>query len=55
MADHLLYVWHAVFGYRGTLNGITIWESSMLLQSICDGLFAENDFPFSIGGTCFGC
>ncbi len=54
MADHSLYVWHAVFGYCGTLNDITIWENSMLLQSICDGSFAENDFHFSIGGEMFG-
>ena len=53
MTDHSLYVWHAVFCYCGTLNDITIWESSMLLQSICDGSFAENDFPFSIGGEMF--
>ena len=26
----------------------------MLLQSICDGSFAENDFHFSIGGEMFG-
>jgi hypothetical protein len=35
--DHILYVWHAVFGYAGTLNDITFWDNSFLLHSICDG------------------
>jgi hypothetical protein len=42
-----------VFGYCGTLNGINIWESSLLHQSLCDGSFSNNDFPFIIGGETF--
>jgi hypothetical protein len=53
MADHSLYCWHAVFGYAGTLNDINIWDSSLLLQSFCDGSFEANDFPFTIGGEEF--
>jgi hypothetical protein len=37
MADHTLYVWHAVFGYAGTLNDIIIWDNSFILHSICNG------------------
>jgi len=44
---------HAVFGYCGMLNDISIWDSSYLLQSLCDGSFAELDFTFSIGGQVF--
>ncbi len=53
MADHTLYAWHAVFGYCGSLNDINIWENSLLLQSLCDGTFSQNDFPFTIGGELF--
>jgi hypothetical protein len=53
LADHNLYAWHAVFGYCGTLNNITIWNSSYLLQSLCNGSFSDLDFPFSIGGEQF--
>jgi hypothetical protein len=28
MADYNLYAWHAVFGYCGTLNDLSIWDSS---------------------------
>lgn len=53
MVDHSLYVWHAVFGYCGTLNDLTIWDSSLLLQAMCDGTFDEIDFQFTIGGEQF--
>jgi hypothetical protein len=53
MADHTFYVWHAVFGYAGTLNDITIQDNSFLLHSICDGSFEKYDFPFTIGGEQF--
>jgi hypothetical protein len=53
LADHNLYAWHAVFGYAGTLNDISIWDSSFLLQSLCDGSFSDLDFPFTIGGESF--
>jgi hypothetical protein len=53
LADYNLYAWHAVFGYAGTLNDISIWDSSYLLQSLCDGSFSELDFPFTIGGESF--
>lgn len=53
MCDYTLYGWHAVFGYAGTLNDISIWDSSLLLQSFCDGSFENKDFPFTIGGEEF--
>jgi hypothetical protein len=53
LADYNLYVWHAVFGYPGTLNDINIWDTSYLLQSLCNGSFGGLDFPFPIGGEMF--
>ena len=53
LADYNLYAWHAVFGYCGTLNDINIWDTSYLLQSLCDGTFSGLDFPFTIGGEVF--
>jgi hypothetical protein len=53
MVDHSLYVWHAVFGYCGTLKDLTIWDSSLLLQAMCDVTFDEIDFQFTIGGEQF--
>jgi hypothetical protein len=53
MVDYTLYAWHAVFGYCGTLNDVTIWDNSLLLQAMCDGTFDDIDFSFSIGGEDF--
>ena len=53
LCDYNLYAWHAVFGYGGTLNNLTIWDSSYLLQSLCDGTFSELDFSFTGGGEVF--
>jgi hypothetical protein len=53
MVDYTLYAWHAVFGYCGTLNDVTIWDNSLLLQAMCDGSFEDIDFPFNIGGEVF--
>jgi hypothetical protein len=47
-----LYVWHTVFGYCGTLNVISIWDCSLLLQVMCDS-FDEIGFLFTIGGKQF--
>jgi hypothetical protein len=45
---------HSAFGYCGTLNDVTIWDSSLLLlQIMCNGSFEENDFCFAIGGEQF--
>jgi hypothetical protein len=32
LADHSLNTWHAVFGYCGTLNDVTILDSNLLLH-----------------------
>ncbi len=53
MADYNLYCWHAIFGYAGTLNDLTVWDNSFLLKAICDGSFEEMDFPFTIAGEQF--
>jgi hypothetical protein len=53
LADYNLYVWHAVFGYCGILNDINIWDTSYLLQSLCDSTFSGLDFPFTICGEVF--
>jgi Plant transposon protein len=53
--DHFLWIWHAAFGYTGTLNNINIWERSPLLRSFLDGTFSEYvDFEFNIGGKTSG-
>jgi len=39
LADYNLFAWHAVFGYSRTLNDISVWDSSFLLHSLCDGSF----------------
>jgi Plant transposon protein len=53
-ADYNLWIWHASFGYAGTLNDINIWEQSPLLNAFVDGSFTkEVDFEFSIGGVTF--
>jgi hypothetical protein len=48
MANYNLYFWHAIFGYAGTLNNITIWDNRFLLKFICEGSFEQMDFPFII-------
>lgn len=53
LADHNLFAWHAVFGYSGMVNDLSIWDSSFLLQSLCDGTFLDLDFSFHIGGEVF--
>ena len=53
-ADHNLWIWHAVFGWAGTLNDINIWDRSPLLQSFIDGSFYNDvDFEFEIFGNVF--
>jgi hypothetical protein len=51
--DYNLWFWHCVFGYVGTMNEINIWDSSMLHQSLHDGMFEINDLLFEIGGQLF--
>jgi hypothetical protein len=53
MVDYNLYAWHAIFGYAGTLNDLSIWDNSFLLSAMCDGSFHELDFQFTIGGETF--
>ena len=45
VADHSLWIWHAAFGFPGTMNDINIWDRSPLLQSMLDGSHDEIDFP----------
>ncbi len=49
-----LWIWHASFGWAGSLNDINIWDRSPLLKSWLDGTFSLfTDFPFSIAGRTF--
>jgi hypothetical protein len=49
VADYTTWIWHAKFGYPGTLNDINIWDQSVLLRSYLDGTHSSLvDFPFSI-------
>jgi hypothetical protein len=53
-ADYNLWIWHASFGYAGSLNDINIWEQSPLLTSLLDGTFTKYvDFEFELGGKLF--
>jgi Plant transposon protein len=50
MADHNLFIWHASFGWPGTLNDINVWEGSPLYRLLLDGTWGEFvDFEYQIG------
>jgi len=52
--DFNVFVWHAAFGWAGSMNDINIWDCSPLLQSFLDGSFSEQvDFTFQIGDSYF--
>lgn len=54
MADYNLFIWHASFGWAGTLNDLNIWEASEVYREFLDGTWAEMvDFPFTINGQEF--
>ena len=54
MCDYNLWIWHAAFGYAGSLNDINIWEQSPLLTSFVDGTFTRSvDFEFFINDRSF--
>jgi hypothetical protein len=49
VADANLFIWHAAFGYPGSLNDLNILEQSPLHKDMLDGTFHENvDFDFTI-------
>jgi Plant transposon protein len=53
-SDQNLWIWHAAFGYAGTLIDINIWEQSPLLRSFIDGTFSQMvDIEFEIDGKVF--
>ena len=54
MCDYNLYFWHASFGYAGTLNDITIFDMSPLLENMVSGKLTDLEtaggvVPFDIG------
>jgi len=54
IADYNLWIWHAAYGYAGTLNDRTIFAMSPWLESLIDGSFddLEKDSgccPYMIG------
>jgi len=52
--DFNLFVWHGAFGWAGSMNDISIWDRSPLLQSFLDGSFSGDvDFSFQIGDCSF--
>jgi hypothetical protein len=54
VSDYNLWIWHAAFGFAGSLNDINIWEQSPLLKMFVDGTFSkEVDFEFQIAGKVF--
>ena len=54
VADYQLWIWHASFGFAGSMNDINIWDRSPLLKSWIDGSFANDvDFEFEIDGKVF--
>jgi Plant transposon protein len=54
VADYQCRIWHASFGFPGTLNDINIWDQSTLLRSYLDGSFSSMvDFSFQINGKEF--
>jgi Plant transposon protein len=53
-AEYQLWIWHAAFGFAGSVNGISIWDQSPLCSLFVDGSFSENvDFKFEINGKEF--
>jgi hypothetical protein len=54
VADYQLWIWHASFGFAGSMNDINVWDRSPLLKSWIDGSFANDvDFEFEIDGKVF--
>ena len=54
VADYTTWIWHAKFGFPGTLNDINIWDQSSLLREFLDGTFTDDiDFEFQIGEKTF--
>ena len=54
--DHHLWLWHAAYGYAGTLNDINILNMSPLMDRILDGTMAELEkevVPFTIASEQF--
>jgi len=53
MADFHLWIWHASFGFAGTLNDLNIWDNSSLLDDMLNGTMAQLDFEFWIARRLF--
>ena len=53
IADYNLWIWHAAFGFPGSLNDISILQNSPLYRAFVDGSFDSRDFPFEIGDQQF--
>jgi hypothetical protein len=53
-ADANLFIWHAAFGYPGSLNDINILEQSPLHKSMLDGSYHRDiDFEYSVSNHKF--
>jgi len=53
MADFNLWIWHAAFGFSGSLNDLNIWENSLLPDDMVSGAFSMINFTFEVGGRIF--
>jgi hypothetical protein len=57
VADYRLFLWHAMYGYTGTLNDTTILSLSPLMSRLTDGTFHQVEeagvIPFEIMDEAF--
>jgi Plant transposon protein len=52
--DYNLWIWHASFGWAGSLNDLNIWDRSDLYKTMQNGIMAQDlDFEFVINGETF--
>jgi hypothetical protein len=52
ISDHLMWFWHASYGYAGTLNDLNVLNLSPFLDALRSGKFAEIEklvVPYEIG------
>jgi len=50
---YILWFWHALFGFPGTLNNINEWERSSLLESMLNRKHDVIDHIFTVDGEVF--
>ena len=58
LSDFILWFWHALFGYAGSLNDLNILNLSPFLESLVDGTFSELEkncgkTPYEVNGNIY--